>query len=176
MTEYVTQADREAAWPFADFHCLPDKQMHERWFSGYYDNLPQGGAIQAFARHRTAAEAAAWEVAGFWKERAEQLERDKAAFDAEHLPKYQAALAAEAASRQEVERLREALERLRGALAETREMLGLCEQIICDETCPTTWRTADGQPHGQMHKDICDVLARHEHHIHSARAALTGSR
>lgn len=83
--------------------------------------------------------------------------------------------AAEAASRQEVERLREALERLREALAETREMLGLCEQIICDETCPTTWRTADGQPHGQMHKDICDVLARHEHHIHPARSALTAS-
>ena len=83
--------------------------------------------------------------------------------------------AAEAASRQEVERLREALARLREALAETREMLGLCEQIICDETCPTTWRTADGQPHGQMHKDICDVLARHEHHIHPARAALTAS-
>jgi len=64
-------------------------------------------------------------------------------------------------------------DRLREALAETREMLGLCEQIICDETCPTTWRTADGQPHGQMHKDICDVLARHEHHIYPARAALT---
>lgn len=77
--------------------------------------------------------------------------------------------------RAEVERLREALARLREALAETREMLGLCEQIICDETCPTTWRTADGQPHGQMHKDICDVLARHEHHIHPARSALTAS-
>ena len=64
-------------------------------------------------------------------------------------------------------------DRLREALAETREMLGLCEQIICDETCPTTWRTADGQPHGQMHKDICDVLARHEHHIYPARAALS---
>lgn len=77
--------------------------------------------------------------------------------------------------RKEVGRLREALARLREALAETREMLGLCEQIICDETCPTTWRTADGQPHGQMHKDICDVLARHEHHIHPARSALTAS-
>lgn len=54
----VTQADREAAWPFAHFHCLPDQQMHERWFSGYYDNLPQGSAIQAFARHRQSADAA----------------------------------------------------------------------------------------------------------------------
>lgn len=48
----VTQADRDAAWPFADFHCLPDRQMRERWLTGYYDNLPQGAAIQAFARHR----------------------------------------------------------------------------------------------------------------------------
>ena len=50
----VTQADREAAWPFADFHCLPDTQMRERWFSGYYDNLPQGRAIQAFSTNRIA--------------------------------------------------------------------------------------------------------------------------
>ena len=48
----VTQADREAAWTYAGFHCLPDSQMRERWYSGYYDNLPEGAAIQAFARHR----------------------------------------------------------------------------------------------------------------------------
>lgn len=52
----VTQADREAAWPYAGFHCLPDRQMHERWFSGYYDNLGQGQAIRDFARHRQQAE------------------------------------------------------------------------------------------------------------------------
>ena len=75
----------------------------------------------------------------------------------------------------QIEALTAERDSLREALAETREMLGLCEQIICDETCPTTWRTADGQPHGQMHKDICDVLARHEHHIHPARSALTAS-
>lgn len=52
----VTHADREAAWPYAGFHCLPDRQMRERWFSGYYDNLEQGKAIRAFARHRQSAE------------------------------------------------------------------------------------------------------------------------
>lgn len=52
----VTHADREAAWPYAGFHCLPDRQMHERWFSGYYDNLGQGQAIRDFARHRHQAE------------------------------------------------------------------------------------------------------------------------
>ncbi len=52
----VTQADREAAWPFSRFHCLPDRQMRERWFSGYYDNNSvEGSAIQAFARHRAEA-------------------------------------------------------------------------------------------------------------------------
>lgn len=50
----VTQADRDAAWPFADFHCLPDVQMRERWFVGYYDNMGQGAAIRSFARHRAA--------------------------------------------------------------------------------------------------------------------------
>ena len=48
----ATKADRKLAWPYADFHCLPDGQMTERWFSGYYDNLPQGHAIRAFAQHR----------------------------------------------------------------------------------------------------------------------------
>ncbi len=52
---------------------------------------------------------------------------------------------------------------LEAALAETREMLGLCEQVICDECCPTTWRTVDGQPHSQLHKDIQEVLFKHEH-------------
>lgn len=56
MQDEVTQADREAAWPYAGFHCLPDRQMHERWFSGYYDNLGQGQAIRDFARHRHQAE------------------------------------------------------------------------------------------------------------------------
>lgn len=51
-----TQEDREAAWPYNDFHCLPDRQMHDRWLAGYYDNLPQGAVIQAFMRHRLAAE------------------------------------------------------------------------------------------------------------------------
>lgn len=54
----VTHADREAAWPYAGFHCLPDRQMRERWFSGYYDNLGQGQAIRDFARHRQQAERA----------------------------------------------------------------------------------------------------------------------
>jgi hypothetical protein len=61
--EAVEQVDREAAWPFARFHCLPDQQMRERWFAGYYDKgsplHPEGDAIQAFARHRIAAIAAA---------------------------------------------------------------------------------------------------------------------
>jgi hypothetical protein len=48
----IEQVDREAAWHYADFHCLPDIQMSDRWFSGYYDNLDQGHAIRAFARHR----------------------------------------------------------------------------------------------------------------------------
>jgi hypothetical protein len=48
----ITNADRDAAYPYANFHCLPDRQMHERWYAGYYDNLPQGAAIRDFARHR----------------------------------------------------------------------------------------------------------------------------
>ena len=59
----VTDADREAAWPYADFHCLPDRQMRERWFSGYYDDHPQGAAIKDFARNRLAATKAALEAA-----------------------------------------------------------------------------------------------------------------
>lgn len=51
----VTQADREAAWHYAGFHCLPDRQMRERWFSGYYDDTAYGEAIRNFARHRIAA-------------------------------------------------------------------------------------------------------------------------
>lgn len=50
----VTQEDRKAAWEYADFHCLPDSQMRHRWFSGYYDEQPQGAAIQALAHHRQA--------------------------------------------------------------------------------------------------------------------------
>jgi hypothetical protein len=48
----ITDADREVAWPYADFHCLPDRQMWERWFSGYYDSTDHGHAIRAFAAHR----------------------------------------------------------------------------------------------------------------------------
>ena len=48
----ITQADRDASWNYADFHYLPDSQMRERWFAGYYDNLPQGHALRAFATHR----------------------------------------------------------------------------------------------------------------------------
>jgi hypothetical protein len=51
-----TQEDREAAWPYNDFHCQPDRQMRDRWFAGYYDNQPQGAIIRAFMRHRLAAE------------------------------------------------------------------------------------------------------------------------
>lgn len=51
----VTQADRKAAWPYANFGHLPDRQERERWFSGYYDNSPVGRPIQAFARHRQSA-------------------------------------------------------------------------------------------------------------------------
>lgn len=54
MTENVevTQEDRDAAWTYANFGHLPDRQERERWFSGYYDNSPVGRPIQAFARHR----------------------------------------------------------------------------------------------------------------------------
>ncbi|MGL4198163.1 MAG: hypothetical protein ACRCSX_10415 [Allorhizobium sp.] len=45
----------------------------------------------------TAEAAEAWEQVGFWKERVRQLEQAKADFDAEHLPKYQAALTDNAA-------------------------------------------------------------------------------
>jgi LPS sulfotransferase NodH len=51
----VTQADREAGWPFAHFHCLPDRQMRERWFAGYYDKSDEGAIIQVLARHRSNA-------------------------------------------------------------------------------------------------------------------------
>lgn len=55
IDEGVTQADREQAWPFARFHCLPDSQMRERWFEGHYDDQSEGAAIQAFRAHRVAA-------------------------------------------------------------------------------------------------------------------------
>lgn len=48
----ILDIDRKAAWPYADFHCLPDRQMRTRWFEGYYDELPQGKAILDFAIHR----------------------------------------------------------------------------------------------------------------------------
>lgn len=51
----VLPCDRTAAWPFADFHCMPDVQMRERWFSGYYDTLSEGAAIRSMAAHRLAA-------------------------------------------------------------------------------------------------------------------------
>jgi len=52
----MTPEDRQAAWPYAKFHCLPDSQMRERWFDGYYDNLSEGAAIRDFARHRLASQ------------------------------------------------------------------------------------------------------------------------
>lgn len=67
------------------------------------------------------------------------------------------------------------IERLRGAFLETREMLGLAEQVICEECCPTTWKTADGQPHSPLHEDIRAVLFKHEATRDEARAALGGS-
>jgi len=51
----VTQSDREAAWHYADFGHLHDRQERERWFAGYYDNQPVGYPIHAFARHAHAA-------------------------------------------------------------------------------------------------------------------------
>lgn len=59
----VLPCDRTAAWPFADFHCMPDVQMRERWFSGYYDTLSEGAAIRSMAAHRLAALEAAAKVA-----------------------------------------------------------------------------------------------------------------
>lgn len=49
---HIEAVDRRAAWPWNGFHCLPDGQMTERWNTGYYDNMPEGDAIRAFARHR----------------------------------------------------------------------------------------------------------------------------
>ncbi len=47
MTSEVTQADREAAWPYSPAcYSLTDKP---KWDAGVYD---QCGIIQAFARHR----------------------------------------------------------------------------------------------------------------------------
>ena len=51
----ILDVDRKAAWPYAKFHCLPDRQMRERWFQGYYDNLSEGQAILDFAIHRETA-------------------------------------------------------------------------------------------------------------------------
>ena len=51
----IEPIDRVAAWPYARFHCLPDRQMRERWFSGYYDDdRDAGAAIRSFAEHREA--------------------------------------------------------------------------------------------------------------------------
>lgn len=49
MSNKVEQRHRDAAWPYAKFHCLPDSQMRERWFSGYYDEQSEGKAIRDFA-------------------------------------------------------------------------------------------------------------------------------
>lgn len=53
-------------------------------------------------------------------------------------------------------------DRLAEAFLETREMLGLAEQAVCEECCPTTWKTADGRPHCKLHEDIRAVLFKHE--------------
>ena len=52
----ITDADRRAAWPAARFHCLPDTQMRERWFAGWYDDRPEGYAIRNIAGHRADVE------------------------------------------------------------------------------------------------------------------------
>lgn len=53
----VTQEDRKEAWPLAQFHCLPDRQMRERWFAGFYDTRGEGAPIRTLARHRIASQA-----------------------------------------------------------------------------------------------------------------------
>jgi len=53
-------------------------------------------------------------------------------------------------------------DRLAEAFLETREMLGLAEQAVCEECCPTTWKTVDGRPHCKLHEDIRAVLFKHE--------------
>lgn len=58
---HVTNADRAAAWDYNSFHCLPDRQMKERWLSGYYDDQPAGRAINSFASHRIATTKSAQE-------------------------------------------------------------------------------------------------------------------
>ena len=45
----VTQADREAAWPFRPVFFDDHKITRARWDAGAYDHL---SPIQAFARHR----------------------------------------------------------------------------------------------------------------------------
>jgi len=72
-------------------------------------NEPEG--VDRLAELETAAfladagESAAWEQVGYWRERVEYLERAKADFDAEHLPKYQTALAENSAKAAEIARL-----------------------------------------------------------------------
>jgi hypothetical protein len=71
----------------------------------------------------------------------------------------------------EVRALRARVAELEGAFLETREMLGLVEQVVCEECCPTVWVTEMGQPHSQLHKDIQAVLFKHE----AVRDACSGA-
>jgi hypothetical protein len=52
--------------------------------------------------------------------------------------------------------------RLREAFLETRELLGLLEQAVCDWSCPTKWRSDEPQPHSKLHEDLRAVLFKHE--------------
>lgn len=58
------------------------------------------------------------------------------------------------------------------AFLETREFLGLLEQAVCDWSCPTQWRTEDGQPHSKLHEDLKAVLFKHEAVRNAVLAAL----
>jgi hypothetical protein len=49
----ISKEARQYAWYYNDFHCVPDREMREGWFSGKYDNHPQGGAIRLFAKFET---------------------------------------------------------------------------------------------------------------------------
>lgn len=61
---------------------------------------------------------------------------------------------------------------LLAALEQTREMLSLVEQAICDALCPAQWKTGEEPPHCDLHKDILACLAKHEPARDAARKAL----
>jgi len=49
----VTQADRDAAWPFRESGYRNDRSTKAKWDAGVYDRSAR--SIQAFARHRLAS-------------------------------------------------------------------------------------------------------------------------